>query len=98
MFAVFYSENKTLHPIELATLLHNRFVNIRPFTDGNGRTARLLMNWILLRNKFPQVIIEASNKEQYYNAIETADKGDQKPFAVFLTKQLLSQYTTPILD
>ena len=98
LFAVFYSEKKTAHPIELAALLHNRFVNIHPFTDGNGRTARLLMNWILLRNKFPPVIIEASNKEQYYNAIETADKGDQKPFAVFLTNQLLSQYTAQILD
>jgi Fic family protein len=98
LFAEFYSEKKTLHPIELAALLHNKFVNIHPFTDGNGRTGRLLMNWILLRNKFPPIIIEVSNKEQYYNAIEAADKGDQKPFAIFLTNQLLSQYTIPVSD
>jgi Fic family protein len=96
LFSQFYSEKRTLHPIELAALLHNRFVNIHPFTDGNGRTARLLMNWILLRNKFPPVIIEVSNKEQYYKAIENADKGDQKPFAIFLCNQLLSQYTISI--
>jgi len=96
LFAEFYLERRTLHPIELAALLHNKFVNIHPFTDGNGRTARLLMNWILLRNKFPPVIIEVSNKEQYYNAIEAADKGDQKPFSIFLCNQLLSQYTIPL--
>ena len=92
LFAEFYIEKKRLHPVELATMLHNKFVKIHPFTDGNGRTARLLMNWILLRNKFPPVIIEVSNKEQYYNAIEAADKGDQKPFATYLCNQLLSQY------
>ncbi len=96
LFAEFYSEKKTLHPIELAALLHNRFVGIHPFTDGNGRTARLLMNWILIRNRFPPVIIEVSNKEKYYNAIESADKGDQGPFAIFLADQLLSQYTLPL--
>ncbi len=93
LFSQFYSEKKTLHPIELATFMHNRFVNIHPFTDGNGRTARLLMNWILIKSKFPPVIIEFSNKEQYYKSIEAADKGDQKPFAIFLAEQLLSQYT-----
>jgi Fic family protein len=93
LFDEFYAEKKTLHPIELATLLHNKFVNIHLFTDGNGRTARLLMNWVLLRNKFPPVIIEVSNKEDYHNMIEAADSGDQKPFAVFLANQLLAQYT-----
>ena len=96
LFAWFYLEKKRSHPIELAAMLHNKFVNIHPFTDGNGRTARLLMNWILLRNKFPPVIIEVSNKEQYYNAVEAADKGDQKPFATYLCSQLLSQYIISI--
>jgi Fic family protein len=83
-----------LHPVELATWLHNNLVQIHPFTDGNGRTARLLMNWVLLRKKFPPVVINIQNKEQYYYVIESADKGDQKPFAVFLAKQLLEQYAT----
>ncbi len=93
LFNKFYVQKKTLHPIELATLLHNKFVGIHPFTDGNGRTARLLMNWVLFKNKFPPVIIEVVNREQYYNAIEDADKGIQKAFAVFLAQQILKQYT-----
>ena len=93
LFSQFYYEKRTLHPIELATFIHNRFVNIHPFTDGNGRTARLLMNWILIKSEFPPVIIEFSNKERYYKSIEAADNGDQKPFAIFLAEQLISQYT-----
>lgn len=51
------------------------------------------MNWILVRNRFPPVIIEVRNKEEYYKAIESADRGDAKPFADFLARQLLEQYT-----
>lgn len=86
---------RTLHPVELAGLFHNELVQIHPFTDGNGRTARLVMNWILMKKKFPPVIINVQNKEEYYNVIEEADKGKQKPFAIFLAKQLLEQYTKP---
>lgn len=93
LFNEFYKQRGKLHPLELAALLHNRFVNIHPFTDGNGRTARLLMNWVLLRSKFPPVIIEVANKEKYYNAIEAADGGNQKPFAAFIANQMLLQYT-----
>ena len=89
-----YNElKKELHPIELATLIHNKLVKIHPFTDGNGRASRLLMNWILQRNRFPAVIIEVTNKEKYYGCIEHADMGDQKYFAVFLAEQMLKQYT-----
>ncbi len=83
---------RNLHPIELATWTHNKLVQVHPFTDGNGRTARLIMNWVLLRKKYPPVVISVQNKEQYYYVIESADTGDQKPFAAFLAKQLLEQY------
>lgn len=90
-----YRQSKrTLHPVELVTWLHNRLVQVHPFTDGNGRTARLVMNWVLLGKKFPPVIINVKNKEEYYSVIEAADKGDQKPFALFLSRQLLEQYAT----
>ncbi len=82
-----------LHPVELAAWLHNKIAQIHPFSDGNGRTARLVMNWILMKNGFPPVIIDVRNKEQYYKMIEEADKGDHKPFAVFLAQQMLEQYT-----
>ena len=55
-----YNDNeKELHPIELAATLHQRFVFIHPFVDGNGRVARLLMNLALLRNGFTIAIIPA---------------------------------------
>jgi len=82
-----------LHPVELAAWFHNRFVQIHPFSDGNGRAARLAMNWILMKKRFPPVIISVRNKEEYYDAIEAFDSGDPKPFAVFLAKQLLEQYS-----
>jgi Fic family protein len=96
LFNKFRAERKALHPVELASFLHNGLVKIHPFTDGNGRTARLLMNWVLLRNRFPPVVIEVTNKEAYYKAIESADKGNQKPFAEFLANQLLAQYTVAL--
>lgn len=89
---------KDLHPLELAAFMHNRLVNIHPFTDGNGRTARLVLNWILNKNRIPPVIIESSIREKYYRVIEDADKGNHVPFAVFLAKQLLDQYTKPGSD
>jgi Fic family protein len=85
---------QTLHPIELASWIHNELVQVHPFTDGNGRTARLVMNWVFLKRKYPPVIIDVRNKEKYYSVIEAADRGDQKPFVEFLVAQLLAQYTT----
>ncbi len=93
LFEEYDELKREVHPIELATLMHNKLVKIHPFTDGNGRTSRLLMNWILQRNRFPAVIIEVTNKEKYYNCIEHADRGDQKYFTVFLAEQMLEQYT-----
>ena len=47
----------SVHPIKYAALAHYKLVHIHPFTDGNGRTSRLLMNTILMRNGYPPVII-----------------------------------------
>lgn len=56
--------------ILLAALVHLKFVSIHPFIDGNGRTARLLMNLVLLQNGYPQAIIKVSNRAEYIQAIE----------------------------
>jgi Fic family protein len=60
---------QTLHPIEYATTVHFHFVSIHPFRDGNGRTARLLMNLLLLRAGYPIVIISNSVRKDYIDAI-----------------------------
>ncbi|MOA33071.1 Adenosine monophosphate-protein transferase and cysteine protease IbpA precursor [compost metagenome] len=81
---IWYNEHKdSLHPVELAALFHFRFVYIHPFSDGNGRTARLLMNLILMRNGFPPAIVKAANEARfhYYETLETAStSGDIQPF------------------
>lgn len=47
----------SMHPVKYAALAHYKLVHIHPFTDGNGRTSRLLMNTILMRSGYPPVII-----------------------------------------
>lgn len=67
----FYYENKRkLHPFVLACLVHAQFVEIHPFEDGNGRTGRALMNWILLQAKYPMVYIPLKSRQKYYEAID----------------------------
>ena len=66
----FYKKNKyKIHPIELASEFHLRFVTIHPFSEGNGRMARLLMNFILDRSGFPMIDISVENREGYINAL-----------------------------
>jgi Fic family protein len=64
---------KKYHPILLAAELHYRFVMIHPFVDGNGRTARLLANLILLQHGYPYANITVKSKDRYLEAITTAD-------------------------
>ncbi len=78
---LWYNENKEiLHPVELSAEMHERLVTIHPFTDGNGRTSRLLMNLILLQNGFPIAILKGDDKSRltYYNALETAQTQNNK--------------------
>lgn len=70
-----------LHPVERAARVHADFVNIHPFVDGNGRTARLLMNLELLQAGYPVVIIPVEERSAYYENLDAiAVRGDYKPF------------------
>ena len=79
-------ENMLLHPVRFAALAHYKLVYIHPFTDGNGRTSRLLMNWILMQNGFPPVIIRKQDRLSYYQHLVTANDGDIRPFVRFIAK------------
>ena len=65
---------KNLHPVEYAIVAHYRFVSIHPFRDGNGRTGRLLMNLLLLREGYPIVVIPNQQRNNYINAIAYGQK------------------------
>ena len=64
-------ENETkMHPVELASEVHYRLVIIHPFIDGNGRTARLLMNMILMMKGYPPAIIRKNDRLAYIKSLE----------------------------
>jgi Fic family protein len=67
-----------LHPVALAGEAHYRLVTIHPFVDGNGRTARLLMNLLLLAHGYPPAIIRPRDRVAYLGALETAQLGGSK--------------------
>ncbi len=69
-------ESLKLHPIIKATIFHHRFVWIHPFFDGNGRTARLLFNIILMKEGYPPAIILRNDRKKYYDALNKANNGD----------------------
>ena len=62
-----------LSAIELAALFHYRYIRIHPFEDGNGRIARLLVNFILLRAGYPMIIVRTEDKDSYLNALNFSD-------------------------
>ena len=74
-FVTWLQQGPDLHPVELAAEAHYRLVTIHPFADGNGRTARLLMNLILLMTGYPTAIIRKLDREAYLGALEKAQLG-----------------------
>jgi len=66
------SDTKKMHPVEIAARVHVDFVGIHPFVDGNGRTARLIMNLELMKSGFPPVIFKVEDRLEYYKALDIA--------------------------
>lgn len=62
-------------PLVLAAQAHPRLVAIHPFVDGHGRTARLVMNLLLMRRGYPPTVILRANYRQYYSVLAKADSG-----------------------
>jgi len=69
-----YDKNKEiLHPFVLACIFHHKFEKIHPFMDGNGRTGRMLFNYILMRNNYPPVIVHKKTRTEYLEVLGKAD-------------------------
>ena len=80
--------NQEVNPILLAAEFHYQFIRIHPFDDGNGRTARILMNFILMQKGYPPVIIKTQDKENYFAVLRQADAGLFEPFVNYIAENL----------
>jgi Fic family protein len=89
LLAWYSTEAQVLHPVEKAALLHTKFVKIHPFIDGNGRTARLLMNLELMKDGYVPVVIRKENRARYYDALDKAHtKEEYDDFLELVTEEL----------
>jgi len=73
---VWYNEEErkeVLSPVEMAALFHYRYIRIHPFEDGNGRIARLLVNYILLRHGYPMIVIRTDDRANYLKVLHQCD-------------------------
>jgi len=78
-----YNRNKTkFHSFEIAAIMHNKFVTIHPFEDGNGRTARMIHNFILQKNDHYPIIFTKEKQQQYYLALRIGQ--EYKNYRTFL--------------
>jgi len=89
-FKWYKSENRKLHPLELAALIHLRLISIQLFVDGNSRLARLLMNWVLWKKQCPMIDIPIEDLEAYYNVLDKYQiEKQEKPFIDYIKKKYL---------
>lgn len=92
-FEWYKKEKDKLHPVELASLVHLKFVSIHPFGDGNGRISRLMMNFILKKNKFPMLDISYTKRAGYYTALERAQvKKQESIFVQWFFRRYLQEF------
>lgn len=83
------SNSSDINPIVLAAEFHYRFIRIHPFDDGNGRIARILMNFILMKYGYPPTVIKTVDKDNYFSTLRQADGGDISPFVDYIAHNLV---------
>ena len=89
-FKWYKSENRKLHPLELAALIHLKLISIQPFADGNSRLSRLLMNWILWKRYYPPIDIPIEDLENYYNVLDKYQiEKKEEPFVDYIKNKYL---------
>jgi Fic family protein len=86
------------NPILIASEFHYKFIRIHPFDDGNGRTARILMNFILMQFNYPPVIIKTEDKTNYFAVLQMADAGNIEAFIEYIAQNLVRSLEIMIAD
>lgn len=87
--------NKDTNPIIVSAIAHHEFVKIHPFADGNGRTARIILNLLLLKKGYPICNIKRTERPAYYQSLSAADNGNYEPIIDVVASncnELFSEY------
>lgn len=91
-----YRNSTITEPIVEAAQLHYSFILIHPFDDGNGRVARLLVNYVLMKHDYPPIVIKSEDKANYLTALNKADSGDLVAFHEYMADQLIDSLNLAI--
>lgn len=97
-----YNKNKNkLHPVILTSLFHHKFEKIHPFFDGNGRTGRMLINLMLMKNGIPPIILSNKQRKRYYSVLSKVDEiglieisEDFNPLVKFISTHVIKTWNT----
>jgi len=92
MIKYYYNHKRKIHPFILACLIHAQFVEIHPFEDGNGRTGRTLMNWILMQADYPKVFVPIRLRQKYYEAIDLHNQRKIKDYCEKMFEIVVEQF------
>ncbi len=79
-----------IHPIHKAAWIHWAFARVHPFVDGNGRVARLIQDYVLLKHRYVPASVQPEDRERnYYESLESADLGSGGDFLEIVAKNVL---------
>lgn len=91
-FEGYQKHRDKIHPVVLAALVHLDFVTIHPFSDGNGRISRLMMNFVLNKKGFPMLNIPYEGRNSYYRALERSQiSGSKDPFVTWFMRRYVKE-------
>lgn len=94
-----YDKNEAkLHPLVLASIFHHKFEKIHPFMDGNGRTGRMLLCYILMKHSYPPLVVHKKSREKYLQAMRKADPGGINDFSKEIYEALIDLMSNELIE
>jgi len=87
-----------IHPLALAGMFHQKFEKIHPFSDGNGRTGRMLMVYMLIKEGFPPIIVQKKNRVEYLRVLAIADRSSPSGIEPEHFKGLIKYFASEYLE